>query len=69
MGLVTAAQGPLTAGDLAELTGEDEYEIDDMLASHAGRILTPRTSAVPGSERDPGLCLPTRNCANRQLIS
>ncbi|MFI1653861.1 hypothetical protein ACH4ZU_02830 [Streptomyces sp. NPDC020472] len=37
LGLLTAAGGGLTADDLAELTGEDPYEVRDFLRTSAGR--------------------------------
>ncbi len=42
LGLVTAAGGGLTAADLAALTGESEWEIEDHLATVAGRSFTKR---------------------------
>ncbi|MEV4058187.1 hypothetical protein AB0J55_43865 [Amycolatopsis sp. NPDC049688] len=45
LGLVTAAGGGLTAADLAELTGQPEWEIDDHLATVAGRSFTKREGA------------------------
>ncbi|WP_439379588.1 hypothetical protein [Amycolatopsis lexingtonensis] len=45
LGLVTAAGGGLTAADLAHLTGQPEWEIDDHLATVAGRSFTKREGA------------------------
>ena len=42
LGLVTAAGGGLTALDLAELTGERRWQIDDRLATVTGRSFTTR---------------------------
>ena len=42
LGLVTAAGGGLTALDLAELTGELRWQIDDRLATVTGRSFTTR---------------------------
>ena len=44
LGLVTAAGGGLSAGDLAELTGLPLYEIEENLHAVAGRTFTSRAS-------------------------
>ncbi|RST16427.1 hypothetical protein E2C00_25840 [Streptomyces sp. WAC05374] len=42
VGLVTAAGGGLSGRDLAELTGRQEWEVDDCLRTAAGRTFTRR---------------------------
>ncbi len=45
LGLVAAAGGGLSAGDLAELTGLSSYEIEENLHAVAGRTFTTRAAA------------------------
>lgn len=42
LGLITAAGGGLSAADLAELTGESSWDVEDLLATVAGRSFTRR---------------------------
>ncbi|WP_394617175.1 hypothetical protein JNUCC0626_47495 [Lentzea sp. JNUCC 0626] len=44
LGLVTAAGGGLSAADLAELAGESAWDVEDRLATVAGRSFTKRES-------------------------
>lgn len=44
LGLVTAAGGGLSAADLAELAGASEWDVEDLLATVAGRSFTKRES-------------------------
>lgn len=59
VGLITAARGGLTLGDLADLTGHDEYDIQNILYGRAGRVLTPYVVSNFGIEhqREPGYVL------------
>ncbi|MFI7080910.1 hypothetical protein ACIBO1_26755, partial [Micromonospora sp. NPDC049903] len=53
LGLLTAAGGGLSARDLAELTGQPLWQVQEHLATVAGRSFNPRTSRwQPGREPD-----------------
>jgi tetratricopeptide (TPR) repeat protein len=50
LGLVTAAGGGLSGGDLAELTGREVWEVEDALQAVVGRTFSRRpTSGWPGA--------------------
>jgi tetratricopeptide (TPR) repeat protein len=57
IGLITAAQGALTVADLAELTGQDGYDVEAVLSGRAGRVLTPHATRTSDGLGDPGYVL------------
>jgi len=70
VGLIAAAEGPLTADDLAKLTGKEPFQIRDVLSSRAARSLKAHTDAVIDNHPDPGYVLghdALREQANREL--
>ena len=63
LGLVAAAGGGLSAGDLAELTGLPRYEIEENLNAVAGRTFTARASQLAAPDRHRrSTCWATKNC-------
>ncbi|WCD98881.1 hypothetical protein PGH47_25740 [Streptomyces sp. HUAS 31] len=51
LGFVVAAEGGLTASDLGWLTGQRQYEIEDLLRNRAGRTFVKREASSLGSSR------------------
>lgn len=62
LGLLTASGGGLTADDLTALVGASRREVDDCLATVAGRSFTRRPSRLaPGTAPD-STCSGTKSC-------
>ncbi|MET9373070.1 hypothetical protein ABZX98_02790 [Streptomyces sp. NPDC002992] len=57
LGLVIAAEGGLTAGDLAHLTGSTPFAVKDLLRSRAGRTLTAREAHFAAQSEEVGYLL------------